>query len=130
MATKILIVDDRVSLPRFIAMELQTAGYQTCISCDNATEPSIFWEVRPDLVILNWDLRRTSGSEICGQLKAGDRQLPIVAITVDDEGECYLAQSVQTCLTKPFLMTDLLNAIEQISHGNKKEKTATYPQRR
>lgn len=126
MATKILIVDDRVSLPHFIAMELQTAGYQTCISCDNATEPSIFWEVSPDLAILNWDLRRTSGPEVCAQLQLSDRQLPIVALTGDDEGDCYLLQSVKTCLTKPFLMPDLLMAIERhLRHGNRKEKALT-----
>lgn len=125
MAPKILIIDDRVSLPRFIAMELQTAGYQACISYDNATEPSIFWEVNPNLVILNWDLRRTSGSEICAQLKSGDRQLPIVATTVDDEGECYLSQSVQTCLTKPFLMIDLLVAIERHLRHSYRDKAVT-----
>ena len=126
MATKILIVDDRGSLSHFIAMELQTAGYQTSVSCTAAAEPRRFREASPDLVILNWDIRRTCASELCTQLKAGNDRLPIIAITANDECGCYLTKDVQTCLIKPFSMPDLLAAIErQLAHRQQRQPAMT-----
>lgn len=126
MATKILIVDDQGSLSHFIEMELRTAGYQTSVSCTVADEPALFREVSPDLVVLNWDLRRTCASELCTQLKAGNDQLPIVAITANDECGCYLTKDVQTCLIKPFSISDLLAAIErQLAHRQQRQPAMT-----
>lgn len=114
MVSHILIIDDRISLPRFIAMELHAEGYQVSISYDNVAELSTIQELNPDLIILNWELRRKSGLEICHQLRLTGNQVPIVVITAEDESSCHRALKLgaQTCLTKPFSMNDLLAVIE------------------
>jgi DNA-binding response OmpR family regulator len=95
-------------------MELQVEGYQVSMSCDNAADLSRVQELNPDLIVLNWELRRASGLEIYRQLRLTDNQIPIVVITAKDESNCRLALELeaQTCLTKPFSMNDLLKAIE------------------
>jgi DNA-binding response OmpR family regulator len=114
MAPHILVIDDQANLSRFIAMELYAEGYQVSISCDSIAELSKIRELNPDLIILNWELRRTSGQNICRQLQLDSIQVPIVAITVNDESDSDLAWQlgVQACLTKPFSISDLIKTIE------------------
>ncbi len=114
MTHHILVIDDQASLPRFIAMELHAEGYQVSVSCDSVAELSTIRELNPDLIVLNWELRRTSGLDLCRQLSLISNQVPIVVITVNDESDCYLALQlgVQTCLTKPFSISDLIKTIE------------------
>jgi DNA-binding response OmpR family regulator len=112
MAPHILVIDDQINLPRFIAMELQSEGYQVSLYCDD--ELATIQELNPDLIVLNWELRRKLGFNIYRQLRSVDHQVPIVVITTEDECSCRLEleMGVQTCLTKPFSMNDLIQAIE------------------
>ena len=113
MVSHILVVDDQISLPRFIAMELYAEGYQVSISNDVVAELSVVRELKPDLIVLNWELRCISGHDACRQLRFAGNQVPIVVITAEDKSSCCpaLELGVQTCLTKPFSMNDLLKAI-------------------
>lgn len=116
MASKVLILDDPTSLPHFIAMELDAEGYQVSVVCDAVGKRAIA-QKQPDLILLNWDLRWASGFDLCRQLQtARERDYPPAVIAmVNDESNCYLSQAVgaQSCLLKPFSMSDLLSAIER-----------------
>lgn len=114
MVPHILVIDDQISLPHFIAMELRAEGYRVSMSHGNTIELSIIQALDPDLVILNWELRCYPGLDAYRQLRIVDNQVPIVVITTDDESSYRLALelSVQSCLTKPFSMHDLLEAIK------------------
>jgi DNA-binding response OmpR family regulator len=114
MVSHILIIDDPVNLPRFIAMELRAEGYQVSLSCNNSTEPAIIQELRSDLIVLNWEMRRKSGANVYHQLRLIDSQVPIVVVTVKDESSCHLVLQggAQACLTKPFSMNDLSKTIK------------------
>ena len=111
MVSHILVVDDQISLPRFIAMELYAAGYQVSVS-DHVTVATV-QELKPDLIVLNWELRSTPGIAACYQLRLIDSQVPIVVITAEEGDSCCpaLELGVQTYLTKPFSMNELLKAI-------------------
>lgn len=118
MAPHILVIDDQVNLPRFIAMELHAEGYQVSVNCNDLAISSLLRELNPDLVIVNWELRQASAFDICRQLRLVDQQVPIVIITTKDESSCCPAfeLGVQTCLTKPFSMDALLATIEYYLH--------------
>ncbi|MDX2211768.1 MAG: response regulator [Oculatellaceae cyanobacterium bins.114] len=126
MVPHILVIDDQISLPHFIAMELRTEGYQVSINCDDVS-PYCIPELNPALIVLNWELRRTSGLNVYRQLRLVNQQIPIVVITAEDESSCCLALGlgVQTCLTKPFSMNDLLTAIDY--HLNPKPQATKQP---
>ena len=51
MPPHILVIDDQISLPRFIAMELDAEGYHVSISCDDIAELSAIRDLKPDLII-------------------------------------------------------------------------------
>jgi len=126
MASHILVIDDQINLPRFIAMELQSEGYQVSLYCNDEEELTTIQELNPDLIVLNWELRRKSGLNIYRQLRSVDHQVPIVVITAEDDRSCRLALDlgVQTCLTKPFSMHDLIRAIEY--HLMHEKQSAEY----
>jgi DNA-binding response OmpR family regulator len=114
MAPHILVIDDQANLARFIRLELLAEGYQVSIQCDNLTELSTnLPSLKPDLILLNWELRSASGSDICRQLKLDHHQAPIVLVTVEDQWCCQsvLDLGAQGCLAKPFSMETLLATI-------------------
>lgn len=114
MIPHILVIDHRINLPRFIAMELRAEGYQVTIHCSDLANLASIQAFNPDVIVLNWELRGRSSSEVYRQLRLVNHQVPVVVITAKDEGSCQLAldMGANTCLTKPFLMNDLLDAIE------------------
>lgn len=113
MIPHILMIDDQISLPRFIAMELNTEGYQVSLSSNSTGALSIMQALNPDLIVLNWELRRRSGLDIYRQLRVANKQIPIVIITAEEDDCCLeLKLEAQDWLVKPFLISDLLKAIE------------------
>lgn len=113
MAPHILVIDDRISLPRFLAMELNVEGYQVSIHSEGLAHSSIR-ALSPDLIILNWDLRIKVGFDVYRQLRLFVTQVPIIIITAKDADDCpkALMMGANTCLTKPFTISNLLTNIE------------------
>jgi DNA-binding response OmpR family regulator len=114
MPPHILIVDDQISLPQFIEMELASAGYRVSLCGGNIAELAAIQADKPDLILLNWELRKVSAYELYRRFKLDDSQVPIVIITASGEINirAILNREVQPCLTKPFSMPDLLSLIE------------------
>lgn len=133
MATKVLILDDPTGLPRFIALELQAKGYQVSVIYDPLSDGAIA-QMRPDVILLNWDLRRTSSCHLCRQLQSAYEAdyRPTVIAMVNDEGNCYLSREVgaQSCLVKPFPMSDLLSAIEYHLEGTHEKQNIPFAPRK
>jgi DNA-binding response OmpR family regulator len=124
MIPHILVIDDQINLSRFITLELHAEGYQVSIICNNKPELLSVQALKPDLIVLNWELRRASGRKIYQQLRTVNSHIPIVVITVKDKSDCRSAPPLgaQTCLTKPFSMTDLLTVIEFHLQGEMKQR--------
>ncbi len=114
MPPHILVIDDQISLPRFIEMELQSAGYRVSLSCYDRFRLPDCQIFKPDLILLNWELRCTSSLSIYRQLRSVDRQVPIVIITTEDVNHHHLAseRAPAVYLTKPFSISDLLAVIK------------------
>ena len=64
----ILIVEDEVQLARFIALELESEGYQVSVAHDGMSGLMLAREVTPDLALLDWMLPGLSGIELCDRL--------------------------------------------------------------
>ena len=122
MIPHILVIDDQISLPRFIALELQAEGYQVSVDCDLA-ELSSLQKLNPDLIVLNWELRQSSGLDVCRQLVRVGNQIPLIVVMSQDEWSLRSALELgaKTCLTKPFSMNDLLRIIDHHLNGDSKK---------
>jgi len=108
---KILLVEDEVQLARFIALELESEGYQVSVAHDGMTGLMLARENLPDLALLDWMLPGLSGVELCRRLRATGFKAPIIFLTAKDEVEDRVAgldAGADDYVTKPFSIEELL----------------------
>jgi DNA-binding response OmpR family regulator len=108
---KILLVEDEVQLARFIALELESEGYQVNVAHDGMTGLMLAREHSPDLALLDWMLPGLSGVELCRRLRATGFKAPIIFLTAKDEVEDRVAgldAGADDYVTKPFSIEELL----------------------
>ena len=78
---KVLVVDDDLELLGLICYALRQAGYLALEAADGAAALAAFEREEPDLVILDVNLPKLDGLEVCKRLRATSR-VPIMMLTV------------------------------------------------
>lgn len=124
--TKILLIEDEVSIARFIELELQCEGYEIHVCNDGMTGLTKARELEPDLIILDRMLPNIDGIEICKRLRKTS-DVPIIMLTA--KGEVWdkvegLDSGANDYIVKPFNLDELLARVRaQLRVRNPKEKT-------
>jgi DNA-binding response OmpR family regulator len=121
---KILLVEDEVQLARFIALELESEGYQVNVAHDGMTGLMLAREHSPDLALLDWMLPGLSGVELCRRLRATGFKAPIIFLTAKDEVEDRVAgldAGADDYVTKPFSIEELLARVR--AHLRRNQET-------
>src|SRR5687767_6297001 len=82
----ILVIDDDASTLEILLLILNNAGYNVEVAKDHNLP---FYETRkfPDLIILDNNLGKKNGSEICTELKSNDEtnHIPVIMISAMDD---------------------------------------------
>ena len=89
-ASKILIVDDQMVVRKLIEYYLTAGGYSNLISAEDGDDALAAIEAEaPDLVILDLQMPRMGGFEVCKRLRANPDHgmLPILVQTAADSAE-------------------------------------------
>ena len=68
MRPKILIVDDDISIIKFVKANLEANGYETSIACDGKEALDTVARELPTLVLLDIMMPTVDGYEVCRQL--------------------------------------------------------------
>ena len=121
---KVLIVEDSPSQAAIIAALVKQAGYAAAVYNELPTgiAQSLAKE-EPDLVLLDLKLLDASGKpmadgfQICREIKRSAPGTPVIVITAegDDEAcEWAIMQGADAFLQKPFVASDLTQAIEEV----------------
>jgi DNA-binding response OmpR family regulator len=113
---KILIVDDDLDLAGLIAYALRQAGYLTVEVGDGVAALAAFEREEPDLVILDVQLPKLSGLEVCRQIRR-QSSTPIMMLTVQGAEEDEVAGldlGADDYLTKPFSPRGLLARVRAL----------------
>ena len=114
----VVYLADEMTIDRNVEYILKQRGYNsTILTIPSATLTTIM-QVKPDLIICDWDMLQPDGYEICSMLQNSPtlRQIPIVAIS---EQEDYLIRlrtkilSLADYLSKPFTQNELLMVVER-----------------
>lgn len=113
---KILVVDDDLELLGLISYALRQAGYWTVDAADGVAALTQFEREEPDLVILDVNLPRLSGLEVCRKIRAMSK-VPVMMLTVrsgeEDQVEA-LDLGADDYLTKPFSPRTLLARVRAL----------------
>ena len=110
---KIVIIDDEISIRRFLRVSLEAHGFQVF---ESGTGKDGIQEViarRPDIVLLDLGLPDLDGIEVLKNLR-GWSKTPIIVLTVKDREEQKveaLDLGADDYVTKPFSVPELLARI-------------------
>ncbi len=123
---KILIVDDDRELAGLIAYALRQAGYMTVEVGDGVAALAAFEREQPDLVILDLQLPKLGGLEVCRRIRE-HAATPIMMLTVqggEEDEVAGLDQGADDYLTKPFSPRALLARVRALLRRAGEEKPA------
>jgi DNA-binding response OmpR family regulator len=108
------LVEDEVSLARFVEVELITEGYHVSVAHDVIAGLTLARVSSYDLAILDWMLPGLSGVELCRRLRGTGSKLPIILLTAKDEVSDRVAglnAGADDYVVKPFSVGELLARI-------------------
>jgi len=81
MKKTLLIVDDEASIRDIYQAEFEDAGYRVLLAEDGEQALKIFWDDKPDLVILDIQMPGMNGLEALRQMKTIDAAVPVLLYT-------------------------------------------------
>lgn len=83
--TSALIVDDEPSARTYVHLLLRELGVTTCWDAqDGAQALKMFEQHRPELVLLDVNLRMTTGLQVLQRLKHSHPALPVIMLSSED----------------------------------------------
>jgi DNA-binding response OmpR family regulator len=123
---KLLVVDDDLELLGLVSYALRQAGYLVVEAADGMAALAAFEREEPSLVVLDVNLSRLSGLEVCKRIRAMSR-VPIMMLTVRSAEEDQVAAldlGADDYLTKPFSPRTLLARVRALLRRAGEEKPA------
>ena len=123
---KLLVVDDDLELLGLVSYALRQAGYLVVEASDGMAALAAFEREEPSLVVLDVNLPRLSGLEVCKRIRAMSR-VPVMMLTVRSAEEDQVAAldlGADDYLTKPFSPRTLLARVRALLRRAGEEKPA------
>ncbi|EXX86496.1 transcriptional regulator [Paenibacillus darwinianus] len=113
-AISILVVDDEPDITELIGLYLTREGYDVHIT-DNGTDAvRLTGELRPDLIVLDIQLKQLDGLEVCRQIRETS-DVPILFVSCkDDDNDIIHGLDVggDDYMTKPFSPRQLVARVQ------------------
>ena len=114
--SRIMIVEDEMSLAEPLGFLLQREGFDVDIVGDGVTALNKFARVQPDLVLLDLMLPGKSGTDVCKELRAIS-DVPIIMVTARDaeiDKVVGLEIGADDYVTKPYSSRELIARINAV----------------
>ena len=115
--SRILIVEDDVSLATVLSEGLQYEGHTTLVARDGAAGLRLAGQPGIDLIILDVMLPQVNGVEVCRRLRSQGSTIPIVMLTSKNQEldkVVGLKAGADDYVTKPFSFMELLARVEAV----------------
>lgn len=112
----ILAIDDTPSIRTFLRISLQAQGAEFHEAGTARQGLELCERIKPNLVVLDLGLPDKDGLDILPEMKAKNKDLKIVILSVRKEQttkDKALSLGADAYITKPFLMEELMEVIEQ-----------------
>lgn len=135
MPTKILVVDDEVSLVNLVRGYLEREGFTVLTAHDGPTALQLARRENPDLLVLDVMLPEVDGIEVCRQLRQWSDAYVIMLTARSEEVDKIVGLSVgaDDYLTKPFSPRELVARVRALLRrpraGTSREEEVPAPLR-
>jgi two-component system, OmpR family, response regulator len=114
---RILIVDDDNDICQFLRSGLEAELFSVDTASDGEEGSYLARTNDYDLVILDYALPKKNGKEVCSEVRAAGKAMPILAVSVTSELPTkieMLNMGVDDYLTKPFHFDELLARVRAL----------------
>ena len=115
--TTVLVIEDDPAILRGLSDNLRYEGYQVLQAPDAETGRQLHLTGKPDLIVLDLMLPRTSGLDFCRRLRASADHTPILIVTArSEEADRVLGLDVgaDDYVTKPFSVRELMARVRAL----------------
>ena len=124
--SKILIVEDELSIRQLVKYNMEKEGYQVLEAADGLQGLKLAKSEKPDLLLLDLMLPQMDGLEVCRNLKGNPASaaLPIIMLTAKSEEidkVIGLELGADDYMTKPFSPRELIARVKAVLRRSQKE---------
>jgi DNA-binding response OmpR family regulator len=116
MSVKVLIVEDDRHIVALVRYIMEREGYQVQVARDGVEGLDMAREYKPDLVVLDLNMPRMDGVEMCRRLKAEQNPL-VIFLTVHTERTAMargFRAGADDYMVKPFELEELLRHVKTL----------------
>jgi len=128
--TKVLVVDDEISISSAVAYALRREGYTVETAGDGQEALEMVETFNPDVMVLDVMMPKLSGYDVCRRLE--DRQGPaILLLTVKDDivdKVLGLELGADDYMTKPFDIREVIARVKALSRRSRKTEVDVQQQ--
>lgn len=134
MREKILMIDDDIELLGLTQMWLQNAGYDAVTAEDGAAGLRRVYSSRPDLVLLDVNMPRLDGWEVCRRIRDMS-DIPVIMVTINGQKADRLKGfnlGADDYITKPFDFPEMIARVGAVLRrsgtSRQRDKRGTFRQ--
>ena len=117
--TRVLIVDDSISVRKFVGKMLEKAGYRVRLASDGLEALEIVSQMRCNLIVTDLEMPRTNGYELLAHLRQDEktRGLPVMVVTSRagaKHRDRAMKEGAVAFMTKPVQEEPFLTAVARL----------------
>jgi len=118
--SKILVVDDDVSITELLKVLLTLEGHQPTVVNESPQAMDVANSLHPDLITLDLMMPGLTGFELCELLQKDPKlsSIPIIIVSARDDPESMARArqaGAKAYITKPFTADDLMQKIKELT---------------
>jgi chemosensory pili system protein ChpA (sensor histidine kinase/response regulator) len=127
--SRVLVVDDSMSVRRAVATLLEDQGYDVTMARDGLEAIKLMEVTRPDVLLTDLEMPNMNGLELTQHVRARDElaALPVIMITsrsMDKHRRQAMSAGVSAYLTKPYTDHELLQHVARAVTGRVEKRAA------
>ena len=111
MKSRVLLVEDELSLASIVKDALETQDFDVTIAADGAKGLRRYFELHPDILVVDVMMPKMSGFEMVKAIRQSDTQIPILFLTAKtsvDDVVTGFNLGANDYLKKPFAIPELV----------------------
>jgi two-component system alkaline phosphatase synthesis response regulator PhoP len=122
----VLVVDDEPEIVKMVQKIMEARGHKVTVARDGVEALETARRERPDVMILDLNLPKLDGFEVCKQLKTDEatKGIPIVMLTAAyvsvQDADRGVGVGADEYVVKPFLREVLVHNVERLIAGGAK----------
>lgn len=123
---RILIVEDEQDMAFGLKDNFEFDGHDVLIASDGEEALKMAQQDNPDLIILDIMLPKKSGLDVCKELRAEGRKLPIIMLTArgqEVDKILGLELGADDYITKPFSIRELLARVKAVLRRSERNES-------